>query len=94
MTADEFQKIVEDLFWLNLQNLSGREDFQDAFQKGIEVGVEYAEQEKKKAVAEALEKEVVKAWKYGNKYGKENKRIALPKKSKDYYETEVKPKYE
>jgi len=32
-------EIIEDAYWLNLQNLSGREDFEEVFKLGIEVGV-------------------------------------------------------
>jgi hypothetical protein len=35
----EKKKLINDAFWLNLQNLSGREDFAEAFKKGVEVGV-------------------------------------------------------
>ena len=33
------EKIIEDAYFLNLQNLSGREDFEEAFKIGIETGV-------------------------------------------------------
>ncbi|QIG62300.1 hypothetical protein [Tenacibaculum phage JQ] len=35
----EKEKLIEDAYWLNLQNLSGREDFEEAFKLGIEIGV-------------------------------------------------------
>lgn len=36
----EKKKLIEDAYWLNLQNLSGREDFEEAFKLGIETGVD------------------------------------------------------
>ena len=36
----EKKKLVDDAYWLNLQNLSGREDFEEAFRLGIETGVD------------------------------------------------------
>lgn len=36
----EKEKLIEDAYWLNLQNLSGREDFEKAFRLGIETGVD------------------------------------------------------
>lgn len=35
----EKAKLIDHAYWLNLQNLSGREDFEKAFRTGIEVGV-------------------------------------------------------
>ncbi len=36
----EKEKLIEDAYFLNLQNLSGREDFEKAFRLGIETGVD------------------------------------------------------
>jgi MoaA/NifB/PqqE/SkfB family radical SAM enzyme len=36
----EKKQLIEDAYWLNLQNLSGREDFEEAFKLGIETGVD------------------------------------------------------
>ena len=36
----EKKELIEDAYWLNLQNLSGREDFEEAFKLGIETGVD------------------------------------------------------
>jgi hypothetical protein len=35
----EKKQFIEDIYWLNLQNLSGREDFEQAFKLGIETGI-------------------------------------------------------
>ena len=35
----EKKQFIEDVYWLNLQNLSGREDFEEAFKLGIETGI-------------------------------------------------------
>ena len=35
------EKLIDEIFWLNLQNLSGREDFQEAFREGIRAAVEH-----------------------------------------------------
>ena len=35
------EKLVDEIYWLYLQNLSGREDFQEAFRLGIESAVEH-----------------------------------------------------
>ena len=34
-------KLVDEIYWLELQNLSGREDFQEAFRLGIQAAVEH-----------------------------------------------------
>lgn len=39
LTDIDKNKLIDDSYWLNLQNLSGREDFEEAFKLGIEVGV-------------------------------------------------------
>ena len=36
----EKKQLIEDAYWLNLQNLNGREDFEEAFKLGIETGVD------------------------------------------------------
>ena len=43
MNIDE---LIEEIYWLNLQNLNGREDFEEAFMKGIEVAVTTLKEEK------------------------------------------------
>jgi hypothetical protein len=35
----EKEKLIDDAYCLNLQNLSGREDFEEAFRIGVETGV-------------------------------------------------------
>lgn len=40
MTEQEKKQLIEDAYCLNLQNLSGREDFEEAFKLGIETGVD------------------------------------------------------
>ena len=37
----EEDKLVDEIYWLELQNLSGREDFQKAFRLGIQAAVEH-----------------------------------------------------
>ncbi len=36
----EKKQLIEDAYWLNLQNLNGRENFEEAFKLGIETGVD------------------------------------------------------
>tara|TARA_R110000824_G_scaffold322781_1_gene509772 strand:+ start:228 stop:536 length:309 start_codon:yes stop_codon:yes gene_type:complete len=36
----EKKQLIEDAYWLNLQNLNGREDSEEAFKLGIETGVD------------------------------------------------------
>lgn len=36
----EKKQLIEDAYCLNLQNLNGREDFEEAFKLGIETGVD------------------------------------------------------
>ena len=50
---DKFNKEVEELYWLELQNTNGRETDLEMFRKGIEVGLERGN----KKVLEALERE-------------------------------------
>ena len=73
--------LSEEIYTMELQNLNGREDFEEAFRKGIEATLEYlieedtesvkayaeevSKQRAKVAVLEALEKEVPKAFKMG-----------------------------
>ena len=40
LPTDEREKLIDDAYWLNLQNLSGREDFEEAFKLGIMTGVD------------------------------------------------------
>jgi hypothetical protein len=40
--------LIDRIYWLDLQNMNGREDFQEAFKKGIEATVEHFEDEDKK----------------------------------------------
>jgi len=41
MSKEEEEKLVEEIYWLELQNLSGREDFQKAFEAGIRAAVSH-----------------------------------------------------
>ena len=40
-TMSEEEKLVDEIYWLYLQNLSGREELQEAFRLGIESALEY-----------------------------------------------------
>ena len=40
MSQQDKNKLIEDSYDLNLQNLSGREDFQQAFKLGIMTGID------------------------------------------------------
>ena len=40
LPTDEREKLIDDSYFLNLQNLSGREDFEEAFKLGIMTGVD------------------------------------------------------
>jgi hypothetical protein len=33
--------LIDQIYWLELQNMNGREDFQEAFKKGIEAAIEH-----------------------------------------------------
>ena len=35
------QALVNEIYWLELQNLSGREDFQEAFRLGIQAALDH-----------------------------------------------------
>ena len=50
---EKFNKEVDDLYWLELQNTNGRETDLEMFRKGIEVGLERGNEK----VLEALERE-------------------------------------
>jgi hypothetical protein len=47
MNIDE---LIEEIYWLNLQNLNGREDFEEAFMKGIEVAVTTLKEEQEQLI--------------------------------------------
>lgn len=80
LTAREkFDKEVDDLYWLELQNTNGRETDLEMFRKGIEVGLERGNEK----VLEALERE----------FREIDISLFNEYRSLDYYETEVKPKY-
>ncbi|WNH10026.1 hypothetical protein [Thalassobellus suaedae] len=40
LTDEDKEQLIHDGYWLNLQNLSGREDFEQAFMLGIKTGVD------------------------------------------------------
>lgn len=37
---DKRKELTKDFYWLNLQNLSGREEFDEAFRTGIMTGID------------------------------------------------------
>ena len=47
-------ELTEEIYWLELQNLSGREDFQESFRKGITAAIEHLQEHQ-----EQREKELI-----------------------------------
>ena len=95
ITAEELIKDLQEVFDGNgVPNLNYVKAKLNEY-KANTVTLEQLEEEKRKAVLEALEREVPKAFKKGQvDMGELEFDILRDKESIEYYETEVKPNYE